>query len=203
MVRSVTLSSGITLAAPERGQTSGVPVVFLHGVTDSWRSFEPVLDRLPGTVRALAMTQRGHGDSSKPDNGYRYGDMAQDLREFMDARDLPAAVIAGHSMGGMVAQRFAADHPDRVAGLVLMGAFRTLYAHPGIQELWNSALSTLSDPVDPAFVREFQVSTLARPVPPEFLETVINESLHVPARIWRATLEDFWRLRISPTSWRG
>ena len=117
--------------------------------------------------------------------------MAQDLREFMDARDLPAAVIAGHSMGGMVAQRFAADHPDRVAGLVLMGAFRTLYAHPGIQELWNSALSTLSDPVDPAFVREFQVSTLARPVPPEFLETVINESLHVPARIWRATFRGF------------
>ena len=73
MVRSVTLSSGITLQYAERGQTSGVPVVFLHGVTDSWRSFEPVLDRLPGTVRALAMTQRGHGDSSKPDNGYRYG----------------------------------------------------------------------------------------------------------------------------------
>ena len=108
-----------------------MPVVFLHGVTDSWRSLKVVLDRLPATLRALAITQRGHGDSSKPDEGYGYADMAEDLREFMDALGLPAAVVVGHSMGSMVAQRFAADHPERVAGLVLMGAFQTIHGNAG------------------------------------------------------------------------
>ena len=104
----------------------------------------------------------------------------------MDAIGLPAAVVVGHSMGSMVAQRFAIDHPGRVAGLVLMGGFRTIYRHAGIQEFWDSALWKLADPVDPVFVRDFQIGTLARPISPEFLHTVVSESLLVPARVWRA-----------------
>lgn len=191
MGRLVTLRTGVTLNYVEHGKPSGVPVILLHGVTDSWRSFEPLLDRLPDTIRALAVSQRGHGASSKPADGYRYEDMAADLAAFMDALALPAAVIVGHSMGAMVAQRFAADHPQRVAGLVLMGAPRTLHRHPAVQELWDATLSRLTDPVDADFVREFQLSTLARPVPDEFLETVVHQSLLVPARIWRATFSGF------------
>ena len=48
----------------------------------------------------------------------------------------------------MVAQRLPIDHPARVAGLVLMGAFRTLHGHPGVQEFWDTAVSTLADPID-------------------------------------------------------
>jgi non-heme chloroperoxidase len=190
-MRSVTLPNGVTLEYVERGKASGVPMIFLHGVTDSGRAFEPVLDRLPDTIHAWLITQRGHGGSSKPDEGYTYADMAEDVRAFMDVFELPSAVIVGHSMGSLVAQRFAASHPDRVAGLVLMGAFRTICNDPGIQEFWDSTLSTLTDPVDAALARDFQVSTLARPVPPEFLEMVIGESLRVPARVWRATFKGF------------
>jgi non-heme chloroperoxidase len=191
MIRSITISSGVTLQYAERGGALGIPVVFLHGVTDSWRSFEPVLDRLPGTIRAFAITQRGHGNSSKPPDGYGYGQMAEDLWAFMDANEVTSAVVVGHSMGSMVAQRFAIDHPGRVAGLVLMGAFRTIHGHPGLQEFWDTAVSRLTDPIDPAFVRDFQVSTLARPVPPEFLNTVVSESLQAPARVWRAAFKEF------------
>lgn len=191
MTRTVALPTGVTLQYIERGKPSGLPVIFLHGVTDSCRSFEPLLERLPETIRALAITLRGHGASSKPEDGYRYADMAEDLRAFMDALRLPAAVIAGHSMGSMVAQRFVTLHPDRVAGLVLMGAFRTIHRHAGVQEFWDTALATLTDPVDPRLVREFQESTLARPVPPEFFEIVVNESLQVPARVWRQTFNGF------------
>ena len=79
MVTSVTLSSGVTLQYADRGRASGMPLLFLHGATDSWRSFEPVLDRLPGTLRGLAITQRGHGHSSKPENGYCYVNFADDV----------------------------------------------------------------------------------------------------------------------------
>ena len=191
MVKSVILPNNVRLQYVERGKASGVPVVFLHGVTDSWRSFEPLLERLPDTIHAIAITQRGHGGSSKPAAGYLYSDMADDLRAFMNALELENAVIVGHSMGSMVAQRFAADYPERVAGLVLMGAFRTIHGDPGLQAFWEATLCTLSDPVDPALAREFQVSTLARPVPPEFLETAISESLRVPARVWRDTFRGF------------
>jgi pimeloyl-ACP methyl ester carboxylesterase len=191
MVKSIALPTGITLQFAEQGLASGIPVVFLHGFADSWRSFEPVLARLPSTIRAFALTQRGHGGSGKPTDGYRYTDFAADVRGLLDALQLPAAVIVGHSMGSMVAQRLAADHPERVAGLVLLGTFRTLHRDATLQELWDSALVTLADPVDRAFLREFQLSTLARAIPPELLATVVEESRAVPARVWRAAFRGF------------
>ena len=48
------------------------------------------------------------------------------------------------------------------------------------------SVQPLTDPVDPEFVREFQLSTLYRPVPQPFLERVIAENLKVPARVWKA-----------------
>jgi pimeloyl-ACP methyl ester carboxylesterase len=186
MVRSITLPTGVTLQYAQQGSAYGIPVIFLHGVTDSWRSFEPVLPHLPLTIHAFALTQRGHGDSTRPSDGYRYADMSEDVGAFMDALALPSAVIVGHSMGASVAQRFAIDHPDRVAGLVLMGAFATLYRHPIVQTFWDEELAALTDPVAPRLAREFQVSTLAREIDLQFLDTVVGESLKVPARVWQA-----------------
>jgi pimeloyl-ACP methyl ester carboxylesterase len=191
MVKAIALSTGVTLEYAEHGHASGIPVVFLHGVTDSWRSFEPLFVRLPPTIRALALTQRGHGRSSKPAEGYTYTHFSEDLRAFLDALHLPKAVIVGHSMGGMVAQRFAVDYPGRVAGLVLLASFRTVHGSTVVQEFWDSALSTLDDPVDPAFVRDFQVSTLAREVPSEVVTMAVEESLQVPARVWREAFRGF------------
>jgi pimeloyl-ACP methyl ester carboxylesterase/tetratricopeptide (TPR) repeat protein len=191
VVKSIALPTGVTLQYVEQGNASGVPIVFLHGVTDSWRSFDPLLEHLPPDVHALAVTARGHGHSSKPPEGYRYGDMSEDLRAFMDALELPTAVIVGHSMGSMVAQRFAIDHPSRLAGLVLMGSFKTLHRHAALQEFWDTALSTLADPIAPGLARDFQVSTLAREIPAEFLDVMVNESLTVPARVWRELFKGF------------
>jgi pimeloyl-ACP methyl ester carboxylesterase len=90
-------------------------------------------------------------------------------------------------MGSYIAQRFAMDNPDRTLGLVLMGSFTTLRGNPGVADL-RDAISRLTDPIDPGFVLEFQQSTLAQPVPQSFLEAVVQESLQVPARVWKAAL---------------
>jgi hypothetical protein len=71
---------------------------------------------------------------------------------------------------------------------VLVGSLTTWRGHPDFVELWDSVVSTLTDPIDLGFVREFQESTLAQPVPPAFLETVVRESLKLPARVWKAVL---------------
>lgn len=189
VVKSVELPNRVKLPYVEQGDPSGVPVLLLHGYADSWHSFELVLPHLPESIRAFALTQRGHGDASRPAAGYRSHDFAADLGAFMDVVHLEAAVIAGGSSGGFVARRFSIDHPEGTLGLVLMGSPLTLRDKPGVLEVWDSTVSKLTDPVDPGFVREFQLSTLAQPVPQAFLETMVQENLKVPARVWRATFE--------------
>jgi pimeloyl-ACP methyl ester carboxylesterase len=190
VVSQVTLATGVTLEYAERGPRDATPVILLHGVTDSWRSFEPLLPHLPAGVRVLALTQRGHGGSSRPDD-YRYAALAGDVAAFMDALALPRAVIVGHSMGSLVALRFAIDRPERTAGLVLLGAFHTVKGHPEVQAFWDSALAGLTDPVDPALARAFQESTIATPIAPAQLDLFVAESLRVPARVWRGTFREF------------
>jgi pimeloyl-ACP methyl ester carboxylesterase len=190
-VKSVELPHRVKLPYVEQGDPSGVPVLLLHGYTDSWRSFEPVLPYMPDSIHAFAITQRGHGDADRPATGYRTRDFAGDVLAFADALGLGPVVVVGHSMGSTNAQRFAMDHPDRVLGLVLAGSFATFRDNPAVVDFWESAISQLEDPIDPSFVREFQESTLAQPVSPEFLDTVVLESLKVPARVWRAACEGF------------
>lgn len=187
-VKSVKLATGVRLPYVEQGDAAGIPVLLVHGLADAWQSFALVLPHLPASVRAFALTLRGHGDASRPAQGYRSRDFAADLAAFMDALNLEAAVIAGGSSGGLVAQRFAIDHPERTLGLVLIGSPLTLRDKPPVRAVWDSTLSKLTDPVDPGFVREFQQSTLARPVPAAFLEACVQESLKVPARVWKATV---------------
>ena len=73
---------------------------------------------------------------------------------------------------------------------MLVGAFHAMAANPGAWELMT-IVSTLTDPVDPDFVREFQESTVAQPVPDGFLDGIVAESCKLPARVWQAYLEDY------------
>ena len=187
-IKSIKLTNRVKLQYVEQGDPAGIPVIMLHGITDSWHSFEPVLPHLPASIRAFALSQRGHGDSERPAVGYHPRDFAADVAAFMDAMKLDRAVIAGHSMGSHITKRFALDYPDRVLGLVLMAAFFSFQGNPGVAEL-RDAVSKFSDPIDPGFALEFQLSTLAREIPQELLDTFVRESLKAPARVWRDALE--------------
>jgi pimeloyl-ACP methyl ester carboxylesterase len=184
-------STAVRLPVVEHGRRDGIPVVLLHGLSDSLHSFEPLFPYLPPSLRTLALTQRGHGDAPKPHDGYSAEQMAADVLRAMDDAGVVRAVVAGHSMGSIVASRLALDAPDRLAGLVLMGAKPTFNV-PELEELFE-VFGALEDPVDPAFVREFQESTLARPVAPDFLDAVVAESLKLPARVWRSLVESALR----------
>jgi len=186
---AVELPNRVVLPYVEQGDPSAIPLLLVHAIGDSWRSFGRVLDHLPASVHAFAMTLRGHGDASRPESGYRSRDFAEDLVGFLDALGVRAAVIAGGSSGGLVAQRFAIDHPDRTAGLVLLGSPLSLADKPAARELMEETISKLSDPVDPGFVRGFVEGTIVRPVPPAFLAAMVRESLKVPAYVWRTTGE--------------
>jgi pimeloyl-ACP methyl ester carboxylesterase len=187
--RRVVLASGVSLSYVEQGDSSGVPLILLHGYSDSWRSFVPMLASLPRRIRAIAISLRGHGDSDRPAGHYDATVMAADVAGFMDRLGIARAVIAGHSMGSLVAQRFAISNPRRTLGLVLLGAFHAMKGNADVEALWRDTIEGMTDPVDPQFVRDFQQSTLARPVQPAFFETVVAESLKMPAQVWRAILQ--------------
>jgi pimeloyl-ACP methyl ester carboxylesterase len=180
----ITLSTGVTLSYASQGDPAGVPVVFLHGYSDSHPSYAPLMAHLPQRIRAYAVTARGHGDSDKPKRGYALADHVADLAAFLDAVGHEAAVVAGHSFGSYTAQQFAIDHPERTVALVLLGAFRAVH---DTEEL-EAAIAQLDDPVDPAFARAFQESTITRPLAPGQLDRAVAESCKLPARVWKAAL---------------
>ena len=186
----------VRLPYVEQGDPAGTPVLLLHGITDSQRSWEPVLPLLPDSIRAIAVTMRGHGDAERPDSGYRAEDYAADAIELLDELGLESVVVCGHSLGTYVAAQIAIERPDRVDALVLEGAPGTPAQNPVIAEV-AAAVAELDDPIDPAFVREFQLSTTERPLAPGLLDTFVEESLKLPARTWRAAFADLLEIDLA------
>ena len=177
------LSNGITLHFAAQGPTTGPAVMMLHGFTDSWFSFSRVLPRLPADMRVIAPDMRGHGDSERPPLGYRLADLADDVLRLMDTLQIPKAVLVGHCMGSFVARKVYELAPQRVSRLVLAGAGPVMQT-PIMTGLMHM-INWLTDPVDEAFVREFQMSCVQSPVPEPFMEAIIANSRRMPARIWK------------------
>ncbi|MGH9253229.1 MAG: alpha/beta fold hydrolase [Vicinamibacterales bacterium] len=183
----VRLTSGPRIHYAQYGDPDGEPVVFLHGWPDSWFSFSRVLPLLPVTLPAIAIDQRGFGDSDRPDSGYAIAELGADVIAFLDALDIERATLVGHSFGSFVARQVAMAQPQRVAALVLIGTGFAA-SNPVTRELQN-VLRDLLDPIPMEFAREFQASTAYRPLPPEFFERIIAESLKLPPRLWRLAID--------------
>jgi non-heme chloroperoxidase len=186
--RTIRLRNGLELSYVDQGERASPAVMLVPGLTDSWRTFELVLPHVPPSIRVIAPSLRGHGDSDKPDSGYRTSDFASDVAELLDALELSRTVVVGHSSSGLVAQRFAIDNPARTAGIVLEGGFASFRSNPAAVEFVTKAIPALHDPLDPEFVREWAEGT-TKAVPRAFMDTMVAEILKVPARVWRAAFE--------------
>lgn len=198
VIEKIGTGNGVALEFVRQGAGTGDPIICLHGVTDSWRSFEPVFATLSPEIEAYAVSQRGHGDSERPDAGYELENLARDVAGFMRSLGIERAVIVGHSMGSIVAQRFAIDFPDMVSAVILMGPISNLAGNSDVQAFYEEAVRPLQDQVDPELARAFQESTLAQPIDPALLDLFIAESLKVPARVWKAAFEGFKDVNLIP-----
>ena len=111
--------NGVRLAYTQCGQ--GADVVFLHGWMCNRTFWQRQCRELAGrNFRCTAVDFRGHGDSEAPAAGYSIEQLAGDLSAVMAALGIGPAVIVGHSMGGMVAQRFCLERPEQTAALALV-----------------------------------------------------------------------------------
>jgi non-heme chloroperoxidase len=175
------LTTGPRIHFAEKGDSTGQPIVFVHGWPDSWFSFSQVLRLLPEDYHALAFDQRGFGDSERPECCYTVDALATDVVAFLDAVGLERASLVGHSAGSFVIRRVAETQPQRVERLILVGSAVTV-ANEVTRQL-RVALDTLADPVPVEFVRELQSTYV--PLPLAFFDEIVSESCKLPARVWR------------------
>ncbi len=148
--RHVALASGVRLHVLEwsPSEPTGEAIVMVHGLASNatlWQGAAASLMSLGH--HAVAIDQRGHGRSDKPDDGYDMATVADDLAHFIELlRDggMPTPVVAGQSWGGNVAIELAHRRPDLIRGVVAVdGGFLELREHfPD----WEQCASALRPP---------------------------------------------------------
>ena len=100
---------------------TGAPVVFIHGLggtSDIWFAQREALSR---HFRVIVYDRSGCGLSDRRSEGYSIEGWADELAALLDDVEVEASIVVGHSLGSMVAQRFAETYPERTRALVLVG----------------------------------------------------------------------------------
>lgn len=117
---------GARVRVREEGPADAAPILLVHGFTHSLETWDGWAEALKSDYRVIRYDLLGHGLTG-PDPKERYAptERAAFIGDFMNALGIDYAVIAGNSLGGLAAWRFAADNPERVDGLILIspGAF--------------------------------------------------------------------------------
>lgn len=180
---SVTLKSGVALHYDVTGPADAPPLVLLHGLGDTKRSWSLVLPELAKAHRVYTPDLRGHGSTSAPVCCYSLADLSYDVVAFMDAMKLSRASVVGHSLGSFVAQRVAADHPQRVQKLVLIGSSDTAAGAEALEWLWEQVLTFERNGISASFVDQWQTNPL--PVDAEFIAHVKRETTLVQPHVWK------------------
>ncbi len=116
-------SRRITTRVLFSGPDEGVPVLFIHGNASSATFWEEMMLMLPAGYRGIAHDMRGYGDAdraAKIDATRGMGDWSDDIVALLDALNVPAAHVVGHSLGGGVVFRLLMDAPNRVLSATLV-----------------------------------------------------------------------------------
>jgi pimeloyl-ACP methyl ester carboxylesterase len=155
--------AGVELAYREwpGADPAALPLVLLHGLTGWSADWEPVVARLPGGRRIVALDARGHGASGwAADEAYMGDAHFADVATALDALAIERCILAGYSMGGSVAILVAGALPDRVAGVVVVDSYPAPEMTPGSRAIaeaialawpgWDGA-----GRFDPAIARQF------------------------------------------------
>ena len=122
---------------PEHKDHSKPVFVLLHGLSSNARTWDFVAETIAEAgYRAVAVDQRGHGLSDKPDSGYDFETVADDLMRLLDTLAIKKPVLAGQSWGGNVVLNFAVRYPQAAAALVFVdGGFLNLAGRGSWEEV--------------------------------------------------------------------
>ena len=121
--RFVEVSPGLTIHLRDEGPRGAMTIVLLHGSNASLHTWEPWVERLKDRYRVITLDLPAHGLSGPAPGGqYTLDAYARVVDAVARERGLTRFVLGGNSMGGGVAARYAADHPERISALILVDA---------------------------------------------------------------------------------
>jgi len=191
--RFATAESGMRIHYRDEGFKDGPVLVLLHGSNASLHTWEPLVERLEGAHRLVSVDLPGHGLSGPhPEADYSAAGMIDGLEAALDAAGIETFFLAGNSMGGKVAWRYALDHPERVEGLVLLNASGAPIERDESEGAGNLLFTLLMSPVG----RE----ALKRYTPRGFVESSLLQSVSVEAIVDEAMVDRYWDLNRLPSN---
>ncbi len=160
---------------------AGPTILLLHGFEDSKDNWVPFARHLTHSYRVVIPDLAGHGDNHDTTNGdYRPAAQAARMADFLDALGVPAAHIAGVSMGGEIAGAFAAAFPRRTLSVAMISAAGTRPDEP--------------TPLGRRLLAGDDVFHVATPADLDRLIALIGDSgLTLPAELKRAMLVEYHR----------
>lgn len=148
----------------------GAPIVLLHGLASTSHIWNLTAPLLSAHARVVALDQRGHGLTGKPELGYGFDDVRDDLFAFLAATGLERPLLVGHSWGASVVAAAAAERPRAFAGIVMVdGGFFEMRG----RMTWEEAEQRMAPPVfDGLTVARFREMARLWMVGPEWSEDV-------------------------------
>ena len=153
----------------------------------------PLLPRIWRVITVYAARPRPLGQA--PARGYAVSDFGDDVAAFLDALGIERAAIVGHSMGAAVALQMAADYPERVSGLALLGAFADFRGNPGVIDMADT-IAGFDGKADREFARPSRKARSPIRSRSGFLETVHHRKpAACPAHVWRGALRGMLGMR--------
>jgi non-heme chloroperoxidase len=142
--RRVTGGGGVQLHVVETGDPKGRPLVFIHGFSQSWLSWQRQMDSdLASDFRLIALDLRGHGQSDKPRDGYSdYLLWADDIKAVVTQLSLEQPVLCGWSYGPIVILDYLRQcGEDNIGGICFVGGITKLGSEAALSVLSPEFLS--------------------------------------------------------------
>ncbi len=133
--------NGVVLHYHDTGEEELTVVAFANSLGTDLRIWDAVAELLAGRFRLIRYDKRGHGLSGMPAGPYRMTDHVEDLAGLLDHQGVAEAIVAGVSVGGMIAQGLAAIRPDLVRSLVLLDTAHKI----GTDETWNARIAKVEE----------------------------------------------------------
>jgi pimeloyl-ACP methyl ester carboxylesterase len=133
--------AGATLHVVELGPSGATPIVLLHGASSNLEVMRPLAERLSQNHRVILLDRPGHGWSTRANfSDSTPGPQARMIAQALEKLGVPPAIVVAHSWSGALALRIALDHPERVAGLVMLAP--VAYPWPGGVSQYNYVVTT-------------------------------------------------------------
>ena len=196
----LTIGDGVKVHLRDEGPRDAPAIVLLHGSNADLHTWEPWVQALKGQYRVIRFDQVGHGlTGPDPKDDYSRDNYVEDILQVADTLGLQSFILGGNSMGGKHALAFAAAHPERVAGLVLVdsggGPMLKLAAKKEDEDSGNIGFKIARMP---------GINLLAEQITPRSLiAQSLEQTVSVKSIVTPAMIDRYWELLRYPGNRRA